>query len=143
MTPQDQKDDSAEIFATIQSASVTEISEDAQSMEAATAAVASESSNIDSRLDISNPVIADSQTTPESADLSGMTEDGRAINDPRVDAKPITEIRVETAKRALFSSEAFPDAMKIANNPERAANDPPYKRPPSDGSCGGHRFRGK
>ena len=118
------KDDSAEIFATIQSASVTEISEDAQSMEAATAAVASESSNIDSSSDISNPVIADSQTTPESADRSGMTEDGRAINDPRVDAKPITEIRVETAKRALFSSEAFPDAMKIANNPERAANDP-------------------
>ena len=118
------KDDSAEIFATIQSASVTEVSEDAQSMEPATAAVASESIDIDSSSDISDPVIADSQTTSEAADLSGITEDGRAINDPRVDAKPITEIRVETAKRALFSSEAFPDAMKIANNPERAANDP-------------------
>ena len=118
------KDDSAEIFATIQSASVTEVSEDAQSMEPATAAVASESIDIDPSSDISDPEIADSQTTSEAADLSGITEDGRAINDPRVDAKPITEIRVETAKRALFSSEAFPDAMKIANNPERAANDP-------------------
>ena len=118
------KDDSAEIFATIQSASVTEVSEDAQSMEPATAAVASESIDIDPSSDISDPEIADSRTTSEAVDLTGITEDGRAINDPRVDAKPITEIRVETAKRALFSSEAFPDAMKIANNPERAANDP-------------------
>ena len=124
------KDDSAEIFATIQSASVTEVSEDAQSMEPATAAVASESIDIDSSSDISDPVIADSETTSEAADLSGITEDGRAINDPRVDAKPITEIRVETARRALFSSEAFPDAMKIANNPERAANDPRGPRAP-------------
>ena len=118
------KDDSAEIFATIQSASVTEVSEDAQSMEPSAAAVASESINIDSSSDLSDPVIADSQTASEAVDRSGITENGRAINDPRVDAKPITEIRVETAKRALFSSEAFPDAMKIANNPERAANDP-------------------
>ena len=119
------KDDSAEIFATIQSASVTEVSEDAKPMEpGGTATVASESSDIDSSSDKSEPVIADSPTTSEALDLSGITEDGRAINDPRVDAKPITEIRVETAKRALFSSEAFPDAMKIANNPERAANDP-------------------
>ena len=118
------KDDSAEIFATVQSASVTEVSEDAEPMEPGGATVASESSDIDSPSDKSEPVIADSQTTSEAVDLSGITEDGRAINDPRVDAKPITEIRVETAKRALFSSEAFPDAMKIANNPERAANDP-------------------
>ena len=118
------KDDSVEIFATVQSASVTEVSEDAQPVEPATATVASESSDIDSSSESSEPVIPDSQTTSEAADLSGITEDGRAINDPRVDAKPITEIRVETAKRALFSSGAFPDAVKIANNPERAANDP-------------------
>ena len=48
----------------------------------------------------------------------------RDSNDPRVDAKPVTEISVETAKRVLFSSEAFPDAVKVANDPERAANDP-------------------
>lgn len=118
------KDDSAEIFATVQSASVTEVSEDAKPMELGTATVASESSDIDSSSDKNEPVLAGSQTPSEALDLSGITEDGRAINDPRVDAKPITEIRVETAKRALFSSEAFPDAMKIANNPERAANDP-------------------
>ena len=118
------KDDSAEIFATIQSASVTEASEDAQSIEPATAAGAAESIDIDSSSDISDPVIAESQTTSEVLDRSGITEGGRAINDPRVDAKPITEIRVETAKRALFSSEAFADAAKILNNPDRAANDP-------------------
>ena len=118
------KDDSAEIFATVQSATVTRASEEAQSMEPANAAVASESSDVDSSSDESEPAIAGSQTTPETVDRSGITENGRAINDPRVDAKPVAEIRVETAKRALFSSEAFPDAVKIANNPERAANDP-------------------
>ena len=116
--------DSAEIFATIQSASVTVVSDDARSAEPTTAAVASESSDIDSSTRKSEPVIADSHTASETVDRSGITEDGRAINDPRVDAKPITKIRVETAKRVLFSSEAFPDAVKIMNNPERAANDP-------------------
>ena len=118
------KDDSAEIFATVQSATVTGASEEAQPMVPANAAVASESNDVDLSSDESEPAIADSQTGPETVDRSGITENGRAINDPRVDAKPITEIRVETAKRALFSSEAFPDAVKIANNPERAANDP-------------------
>ena len=118
------KGDSAEIFATVQSASVAEVLEDAKPMEPDTATVASESSDVDSSSDKSEPVLAGSQTASEALDRNGITEDGRAINDPRVDAKPITDIRVETAKRALFSSEAFPDAMKIANNPERAANDP-------------------
>ncbi len=118
------KDDSAEIFSTIQSASVTEESENAQPMEPATAAVSSESSDIDSSSDERKPVMADSQIMADAVDRSGITDDGRAINDPRVDAKPVAEIRVETAKRVLFSLEAFPDAAKIVNNPERAANDP-------------------
>lgn len=58
-----------------------------------------------------------------------MTENGRAINDPRVDARPVTEITVETARRALFHAKAFPDAIQITNNPERAANDPRGPRP--------------
>ena len=117
-------DDSPEIFATVQSASVAEVSEDSQSMAQAAPALASESSDADSSADESEQAIVDARTPSEAVDRSGVTEDGRAINDPRVDAKPITEIRVETAKRALFSSDAFPDAVKIANNPERAANDP-------------------
>ncbi len=117
-------DDSSEIFATIQSASVAEVSEDSQLMEQASTALASESSDVDSSSNEGEQVVADSQTPAETVDRSGITENGRAINDPRVDAKPITEIRVETAKRVLFSSNAFPDAVKIANNPERAANDP-------------------
>ena len=117
-------DDSPEIFATVQSASVAEVSEDSQSMAQAAPALASESSDADSSADESEQAIVDARTPAEAVDRSGVTEDGRAINDPRVDAKPITEIRVETAKRALFSSDAFPDAVKIANNPERAANDP-------------------
>ena len=117
-------DDSSEIFATVQSASLTEVSEDSQSLESAATALASESSDVDLSSDESAQVIADSQIPVETVDRSGITEGGRAINDPRVDAKPITAISVETAKRALFSSDAFPDAVKIANNPERAANDP-------------------
>ena len=117
-------DDSSEIFATIQSASVADVSEDSQSMAQVAPALASESSDADSSADESEQAIVDARTPAEAVDRSGVTEDGRAINDPRVDAKPITEIRVQTAKRALFSSDAFPDAVKIANNPERAANDP-------------------
>jgi ribonuclease E len=116
--------DSAEIFATVQSASVTEVSEDAPKVEPTVAAVASESSDTASGSDEGAPAVADAKTPTEAMDLSGIAENGRAINDPRVDAKPVTEIRVETAKRALFNSDAFPDAVKIANNPERAANDP-------------------
>jgi ribonuclease E len=115
---------SAEIFATVKSVSISETSEVAEMDAPMTSSVESATETVDNLLDQIDSGSADVETPAVTLDLSGITEDGRAINDPRVDAKPVTEIKVETAKRALFNAEAFPDAMKIANNPERAANDP-------------------
>ena len=117
-------DDSAEIFATVKSASISETSEGAEMDTSLASSVESVVEIADTVLDEVDSVLADVETPAVPFDLSGITEDGRAINDPRFDAKPVTEIKVETAMRALFNAEAFPDAVQIANNPERAANDP-------------------
>jgi ribonuclease E len=80
------------------------------------------------------------QTHPQSFSTeSGLTETGRAINDPRVEANPVTAVVVESGIRALFNVAASPDAVKIANNPARAANDPRGPREsdePMDASSG-------
>jgi ribonuclease E len=117
-------DNSAEIFATVKSASVSETSEGADLDTPMASSVESATETVDNSLDQIDSGSADVEIPAVTLDLSGITEDGRAINDPRVDAKPVTEINVETAKRALFNAEAFPDAVQIANSPERAANDP-------------------
>ena len=57
-------------------------------------------------------------------DLSGITTEGRAINDPRVDARPVGKIKVQTAIASVFGAEAFPDAPHFASAAPRAANDP-------------------
>lgn len=59
-----------------------------------------------------------------SIDTSGITADGRAINDPRVDARPIGDVAVKTAIGSVFGTEAFPDAPHFASEAPRAANDP-------------------
>ena len=115
---------SAEIFATVKSVSISETSEVAEMDTPMTSSVESATETVDNSLDQIDSGSADVETPAVALDLSGITEDGRAINDPRVDAKPVTEIKVETAKRTLFQAKAFPDAVQIANNPERAANDP-------------------
>ena len=55
---------------------------------------------------------------------TGITADGRAVNDPRVDARPIGEITVQTAVSSVFGTEDFPDAPHYASDAPRAANDP-------------------
>ena len=57
-------------------------------------------------------------------DMSGITAEGRAINDPRVDARPVGKIKVQTAIGSVFGAEAFPDAQHFASAAPRAANDP-------------------
>jgi ribonuclease E len=59
-----------------------------------------------------------------SIDTSGITADGRAINDPRVEARPIGDVAVQTAIGSVFGDEAFPDALHFVNEAPRAANDP-------------------
>ena len=66
----------------------------------------------------------DSDQPAIERDTTGITTDGRAVNDPRVDARPIGEITVQTAVSSVFGTEAFPDAPHYASDAPRAANDP-------------------
>ena len=122
-------DDSTEIFATVQSASALETSVAMKADEPGMASVVALTQNANTGAIASDSVVTEAELPPATLDLSGVTEDGRAINDPRVDAKPVTEITVETATRTLFYAKAFPDAVQITNNPARAANDPRGPRP--------------
>ena len=122
-------DESTEIIATVQSASVLETSEAPKADESGAASVAAVTQNANTAANETDSLAAEAELSTATLDLSGVTENGRAINDPRVDARPVTEITVETARRALFHAKAFPDAIQITNNPERAANDPRGPRP--------------
>ncbi len=117
-------DDSAEIFTTLQLATVEEPREPAEVGKSSEVTGPSESI-----VKTNGPQGSDSAETKTEIqtvieDTSGITETGRAINDPRVEAKPIVSVTVKSGSWALFNSSAFPDAVQIPNNPERAANDP-------------------
>ena len=66
------------------------------------------------------------ETNDEAArqNMAGITADGRAINDPRVDARPVGDITVQTAIGSVFGTDAFPNAPHHASEAPRAANDP-------------------
>ena len=105
-------EDTDTLFATIPSAQTAEtessVSEDAPTQ----VAEASDSEQAQREVDST------------SIDRSGITADGRAINDPRVDARPIGDVAVKTAIGSVFGTEAFPDAPHFASKAPRAANDP-------------------
>ena len=67
---------------------------------------------------------ADVDRTEIERDMLGITAEGRAVNDPRVDARPVGKIKVQTAIGSVFGAEALPDAPHCANVAPRAANDP-------------------
>ena len=106
--------DEEALFATIPSAQTVEAV--SSESEEAPAAI-TETANIDETQ-------TDSDHTETGRDMSGITSEGRAINDPRVDARPITAIKVQTAIGSVFGTEAFPDAPHYASAAPRAANDP-------------------
>lgn len=60
----------------------------------------------------------------EAIDTSGIGDDGRAVNDPRVAPVPITQVTVASLNLTLFSEVVAPDAEAIVSNAPRAANDP-------------------
>ena len=60
----------------------------------------------------------------EAIDTSGIGDDGRAVNDPRVAPMPITQVAVASLNLTLFSEVVAPDAEAIVSNAPRAANDP-------------------
>ena len=105
-------EDTDTLFATIPSAQTAEtessVSEDAPTR----VAEASQSEQAQREVDST------------SIDMCGITTDGRAINDPRVDARPIGDVPVKTTIGSVFGTEAFPDAPHFASEAPRAANDP-------------------
>jgi len=63
-----------------------------------------------------------------AADTAGLTGDGRAVNDPRVAPKPVTETAVITEQGLLFwQTEAAPVTV-IERDVPRASNDPRGQR---------------
>jgi ribonuclease E len=57
-------------------------------------------------------------------DTSGVTDVGRAVNDPRISPKPITDTQTVTEQAHLFSMPAAPPVSVIQQDIPRASNDP-------------------
>ena len=106
--------DEEALFATIPSAQTTDAPSTESGEEPAEVNEATET----------EAVQVDSDHAENERDLSGITAEGRAINDPRVDARPVGKIKVQTAIASVFGAEAFPDAPHFASAAPRAANDP-------------------
>ena len=65
-------------------------------------------------------------TVPEREihSTAGVTEAGRAVNDPRVAPKPVTETAVSTELGELFSNPEAPPVTVVKQDVVRASNDP-------------------
>ncbi len=59
----------------------------------------------------------------------GITDSGRACNDPRVDARPAGVVEITTSYRPLFSQHVAPAATSSDRVAPRASNDPRGPRP--------------
>ena len=57
-------------------------------------------------------------------DTSGMTDSGRAVNDPRISPKPITQTQIVTEQAQLFALPEGPPVSIIRQDIPRAGNDP-------------------
>ena len=70
------------------------------------------------------PTAAVETPAEPEAPRAGITAEGRAINDPRVDAKPVTEVAITTNHFPLFSDTVAPAAATSGRIAPRAGNDP-------------------
>jgi ribonuclease E len=60
----------------------------------------------------------------EPRSTAGLNEQGRAINDPRVEARPVGVVEIVTAHPALFSDTVAPPVAPSDKVVQRASNDP-------------------
>jgi ribonuclease E len=58
------------------------------------------------------------------ANTGGLTESGRAVNDPRIMPKPIKETILQTEQLQLFALPEAPPVSVINRDVPRASNDP-------------------
>jgi ribonuclease E len=66
---------------------------------------------------------------PNVMSTAGITANGRAYNDPRVEANPVGVVECTTSHRTLFSETVHPPAPSVNRNVPRASNDPRGPRP--------------
>ena len=64
------------------------------------------------------------ETAVEEVDTSGLTAEGRAVNDPRILPKPVTDTAVQTELTQLFAAPEAPPVGVVPQNISRASNDP-------------------
>ncbi|MEH6568793.1 MAG: ribonuclease E [Halioglobus sp.] len=82
------------------------------------------------------PVAAEQTPGEEPAAVpSALTEDGRALNDPRVTPKPAEQLEISTQHIALFSDSVAPSVAPSGKVSPRASNDP--RETPSLGTQAG------
>ena len=66
--------------------------------------------------------------TPEVATIAastdGITTDGRACNDPRIAARPVSEVEITTSHPVLFGTSVAEPVAPSGIIPPRATNDP-------------------
>ena len=60
----------------------------------------------------------------ESHSTAGVTEAGRAVNDPRIAPKPVSETTVSTELGELFATPEAPAVTVVQQDVSRASNDP-------------------
>ena len=71
------------------------------------------------------PVAAKQTPREEPAAVpSALTEDGRALNDPRINPKPAEQLEIATQHIALFSDSVAPSVVPSGKVSPRASNDP-------------------
>ena len=83
---------------------------------------------------IDNPLIevaaeAEAEPEPLPSKSSGLTDTGRAVNDPRVEPKPVGEVAVMTLREALFGEQEAPPVSVVDRSVPRASNDPRGPKP--------------
>jgi ribonuclease E len=84
-------------------------------------------------LEISAPALSTETALEESetiaANASGLDDNGRALNDPRLNPKPIDAVAVSTELTRMFDKPQLPPVSVVARHIPRASNDPRGPRP--------------
>ena len=83
-----------------------------------------DASSNDAGSETANATVSLAAPAAPVADHGGMHSSGRAVNDPRVTAKPVVAVEVHTTLSTLFSGHEAPPVSVVARNIPRASNDP-------------------
>ena len=97
---------------------------DSSAAEASVSAPPEETIDVPDVTDVPDAVHANDQTVQTASSTAGITDDGRALNDPRVKARPVESLEITTAHPVLFSEVVAPPVAPTTQPKPRAVNDP-------------------